>query len=319
VEHLALFALGLVLLSGGAPLLVFGSARLDRAIGRGPFAVGAVAVCFGPCVAALTLDLAIVLRQPPITRMALGHLIGSGVASVGLVLGAAALARPVAATARLFYTAIPLALVAALLFWFLAFGKVVSQGAAGALLGAFAVAAGVLVFAVRGEAEAVRQEFASWVPAELGVWRAVLLVVVGLAALLGGARLIATQLVGTANYLKAPTFLIGCTMSAFATALPAAAAAVVAARRGWGNLVLGVIVGFALVNVLLVAGVVAMIQPLLIDQVVITQALPAVPLFAALLVPVLFNGLHVPRWFGALLLAAYVGFVVWQVLRVLPG
>ena len=91
MEHVALFAVGLGLLALGAPLLVFGAARLDRATGRSPFAVGAVAVCFGPCVAGLAFDLAAVLRSPSVTRLAVGHIIGSNVASLGLVLGAAAL------------------------------------------------------------------------------------------------------------------------------------------------------------------------------------------------------------------------------------
>jgi cation:H+ antiporter len=318
VEHVALFVLGLVLLAVGAPMLVFGSARLDRRIGRGPFAVGAVALAFGPCVAALALDLAIILREPPVTRFVVGELIGNSVASIGLVLGAAALVRPVAATARLFYTAIPLVLVAALLFWLLAFGKRYSQVAAGALLGAFVVIAAVLGWLAKRESGPVKAELAGWVPEQLRVRWAVLLALAGLAAIFAGARLTAEQLIGTANYLKAPSILLGCTLGAFVTALPALAAAVLAARRGRYNLVLGLVVGPVLVNVLLVTGAVAMIKPLLIDPWVLQQAVPAVPLFASLLVPVLLNGLKVPRWEGALLLVAYVAFVVWQVRRVTP-
>jgi cation:H+ antiporter len=319
VEHVALFAFGLALLAAGAPLLVFGAARLDRATGRGPFAVGAVGVFFGPCVAGLAFDLAAVLRPSPVTRLAVGHVVGSAVASVGLVLGVAALVRPVAATAKLFRTAIPLAIVAPLLFWFLARNGPelpLSRVDAGFLLGAFAVALVVLVRAARQEPAEVKAEFAGWVPERTPVWVAAALALAGLAALVGGALLTAAELTPTANHLKAPSFVLGSTASAFATALPAAVAAGVAARRGHFNLVLGTVVGGVLANVLLAAGVAATAHPLLIDRWVIFEAIPAMALFALLLLPALLNGLRVPRWQGVLLLATYAAFVAWQMARV---
>lgn len=323
MEHLALFVLGLVLLAVGAPMLVFGSARLDRRIGRGPFAVGAVALAFGPCVAALTLNLAIVLRPagPEATRFALagvvGHIAGSTVAGVGLVLGVAALVRPVKASARVFYTAIPLALVAALVFWFFAVNKVVSRVAAGALLGAFLVALGVLIQLARREPESVKAELAGWVPEHWPVRWAVLLAIGGLAATIGGAVLATDKFLEATRTLKTSTPVMGETLVAFGTALPALGAAVIASRRGRSDLVLGIAVGFVLFNLLLVLGAVAMIQPLPLTAHAITNEIPATALFVSLLIPVLFNGLRVPRWEGAILLALYIAFVVWQIRRVM--
>ena len=315
MEHVGLFAVGLGLLAIGAPLLVFGAARLDRATGRGSFAVGAVAVCFGPCVAGLAFDLAAVLRQPPVTRLAVGHLIGSNVASIGLVLGAAALTRPITAGAKLFYTAIPLAIGASLLFWFLARNGPdvpLARVEAGFLLGAFVVALVLLVRAARKESDAVKAEFVSWVPERTPVWVAVALALVGIAALVGGGFLTASELLGTANRLKSPSFVLGA-LGAFVTTLPVAVAAVIAARRGRSDLVLSLVVGPVIFNLLFTAAVVALAQPLVIDRRIILDVIPVMALFALLLLSALFNGLKVRRWEGAILLAAYVGFVVWQV------
>ena len=44
-----------------------------------------------------------------------------------------------------------------------------------------------------------------------------------------------------------------------------------------------------------------------------TVELPVMAGFAVLLMLVVANGLRVHRWEGALLLAAYAGFIVWQV------
>jgi cation:H+ antiporter len=316
VEHVAFFGLGLVLLATGAPLLVFGAARLDRATGRAPFAVGIVAVAFGPCVAGLAFCLAAVLRHPPVTRLAVGHVVGQNVASLGLVLGVAALVRPVAATARLFRTAIPLVFAATALFWFLARNGPelpLSRVDAGFLLAAFVLAVALLVRAARREPEEVKAEFAGWLPERMPLSVAVLMAAAGLAALAGGGHLVAARLVPTANYLKAPSIVIGSTLGAFVTSLPALVAAVLASRRGRRNLTLGLGVGPLIINLLLTAGVAAMAHPLIIDKWVILEVIPAMGVLTLLLVPVLLNALRVPRWEGAFLLAGYLGFIAWQV------
>lgn len=105
----------------------------------------------------------------------------------------------------------------------------------------------------------------------------------------------------------------GATIVAFGTSLPALVAAVVASRRGRSDLVLGIVVGSVLFNLLLVCGSAAMVEPLLITESTIIRVIPVMALFTLLLLPVLLNGLRVPRWEGALLLAAYAGFITWQV------
>jgi cation:H+ antiporter len=323
LEYLVRLILGLVLLAVGAPMLVFGSARLDRRIGRDPFSVGLAAVAFGPCLAGLTLDLALALNPAPELHPyyslaeIVGHVAGNTVAGVGLVLGVAALVRPVVATARLFYTAIPLVLVAALVFWFFTLNKVISRAAAGVLLAAGGLAATLLARAAKSEPEAVRAELTDWVPERLAVWRAMLLAGAGLAALLGGAVLAARALIPAGSALRLSAPVIGETVVSFGTALPALGAAAVASYRGRPNLTLSIAVGFVLFNLLLVVGAAAMVEPLPLTQHALTTEIPAVVLlFTSLLFPVLLNGLKVPRWAGAVLLVVYVTFMVWQVRRV---
>jgi len=171
----------------------------------------------------------------------------------------------------------------------------------------------LLVRAAWKESEAVKAEFANWVPERTPALVAVLLAAAGAAALVGGGYLIASELTPTATHLRVPSFVIGGTAAAFATALPAAVAAVVASRRGRSDLVLGVVVAPVIFNLLLVAGAGAMARPLVIDRRIILEVIPVMALFALLLLPVLFNGLKVPRWEGALLLLGYAGFVAWQV------
>lgn len=319
-EHVVPFAVGLVLLAAGTGGLVIGAARLDRATGRSAFAVGLVAVGFGPCVAGLALGLALALRPGPLdaTRAAgaaLGATVGGNVASVLLVLGAGALARPVAASARLFRTAVPFVFAATLLFWFLAADKVISRTDAGVLLAALLGALVLLARAARRESDPGRRAFAGWVPERGPLWGAALLALAGAGAVAGGAGLAAGELRGATAELRLSVAVMGVTVAALGTALPALVAAVAAARCGRSDVVLGLAVGPALFNLLLVVGTVATVRPLVLSEHAILNEVPAMALCPVLLLPALVNG-RVPRWEGALLLVAYAGFVTWQVRRV---
>jgi cation:H+ antiporter len=319
LEQFALFVLGLVLLAVGAPMLVFGSARLDRATGRSPFAVGIVACAFGPCLAGLALNLALVMEPQPQglspIRIAVGNIIGNNVASIGFVLGVAVLVRPVAAKAKVHYAAMVWTFVATLLFWFLARNSPLTRTEAGILLGAAVVALAILVREAQRESEEAKAEFASWVPEAMKLHLAVLLALAGLAALIGGAILAAPNAMRAAAYLKMSSLAFGATVAAFGTSLPTLVAAALAARRNRTDLVLGIVVGAAFFNLLLTVGVVAMAQPLIIERSAITEAIPAMALVTFLLFAVLLNRLHAPRWEGAIFLAVYVGFIVWQALK----
>ncbi len=315
MEHVALFVAGLALLAAGTPLLVFGAARLDRRAGRDPFAVGAVGVAFGPCVAGLAFNLASVLRVVPMPRLALGTIVGANVAGIGLVLGAAALVRPVAATARVFSTALPALFVATLLFWFLASDKELSRIDGGVLLGGFVVTLVILARAARTESPEARAAFAVWVPERLSIRLAAVLALLGLSATVGGALLSAAHAIPAARDPRFTSPILGETLAGTVTGLPALGAALVAARRGRSDLVLALAVGPALANLLLVCGAVALVQPLGVPDAVIMNEVPALALVTLLLLPALLNGLRVPRWEGALLLAAYAACVAWQISR----
>ncbi|MDY3553826.1 hypothetical protein R5W24_002940 [Gemmata sp. JC717] len=319
-EHGILFAVGLGLLAVGSGALVAGAARLDRATGRGAFAVGLVAIGLGPCVSGFALALALVIRSATplearrLDAAALATVIGGNIASSLLVLGVAAFVRPATMSARLFGTTIPLLFTMTLLFWFLAADKAISRPDAAILLMAAVGSLVLLARAARREPPDVRAALAGWVPERMPVWVAVLLSLTGLAGVASGAWLAAGSFLQAAVGLRLSTPVTGMTLAAFGTALPALVAAVLAVRRGRPDVALGLAVGPPLFNVSLVVGAVALVRPLLLTEHAILYEVPAMVLSTALVSPALING-RVPRWEGALLFAAYIGFVTWQVLR----
>lgn len=317
MEHVALFVAGLLVLAAGVPLLAFGAARLDRATGRGAFAVGLVLAALAPCAAYLAFGLAAVLRAPPtaMPRLALGTLVGGNVAHLGLVLGAAALVKPIAAGAHALRTAALALIAVTLLFWFLAADNRLTRADGGILLAAFAGAVVAVARAARHETDGAKAALAAWVPERAPLWLAGLLALAGLGALVGGALLAAHAALPAARALRFTGPVLGEALAGGVLALPALAAAALAARRGNGDLALALAVGPALGNLTLAAGGIAVAHPLVVEELVALNEIPALALVTALLAPVLLSGLRVRRWEGAVRGACFVAFVLWLVLR----
>ncbi|KAG1598560.1 hypothetical protein G6F46_014174 [Rhizopus delemar] len=121
----------------------------------------------------------------------------------------------------------------------------------------------------------------------------------------------------TRNSLKTnDQVLVGLLPVAIGTALPEVAAAIAAARRGHGDMVLGHVLGSSAVNLLLVIGAMAMLQPLALPASFVRLELPALLAFALVLYPMLRGALKINRGEGAILLVAFVGWLVLEVLLV---
>ena len=76
---------GLALLFYGGNFLVTGSVRLARSLKISPFIVGATVIAFG--TSAPELAVAILAALDGSSELAMGNVIGSNIANIGLVLG----------------------------------------------------------------------------------------------------------------------------------------------------------------------------------------------------------------------------------------
>ncbi|QDU20838.1 calcium/sodium antiporter [Urbifossiella limnaea] len=313
LTHLLLFVVGLAVLGTGAEWLVRGAGRVARALGVPPFVVGFTVVGFGTSAPELVVSLSAALADTP--EIAVGNVIGSNVANVGLVLGVAAVVAPLAAGMRLLKVEVPSVIGASLLLWVLSCDGRVGRADGGVLLLGFAGAAVYMYRVARAEPPAVKAEIGQAVAGQLRVSVAAVLVVAGLGGLIGGAHLMVTAAVELARGLGVSEWLIGLTVVAVGTSLPELAACIAGAIRGEADLVLGNVAGSNLFNILLILGTTALVRPVPVPAAALTAELPVMTGFAVLLLAVVGNGLRVHRWEGAGLVAAYAGFVAWQVSR----
>ncbi|HEB84882.1 MAG TPA: sodium:calcium antiporter, partial [Bacteroidetes bacterium] len=145
---------------------------------------------------------------------------------------------------------------------------------------------------------------------------ALLLLLVGLAALIAGGQALVEGGVWIARHFGVPDWLIGVSVVAIGTSAPEIAASVVAALRGRGDIAVGNVLGSNVFNVLMVLGCGATVRPLAAGVVIHGDLLllAGISLFA-----LLFLGVRqrMPRSAGGLLLAAYVGYIMVRVIH--PG
>ena len=307
-----LFALGLGGLYLGAEGFVRGSARLAELLGISRWVIGLTLVAFGTSAPELAVSLLAALKGTP--DLAVGNVVGSNVANIGLILAIAALLRPLEVRTSLVRREVPFMLLISLLFYGLALNGTISRLDGGVLVLALGVFLG-LMYVYR--AEGVLDEGLEVAPGAASPQRgralagSAVLALGGLLVLLGGARLLVDSAVALARALGVSEGIIGLSLVAVGTSLPELATTVVAALRREMAISVGNIVGSNVFNLLSVIGFVALVRPLPVIPEWLTREIPLMLLFSFALLPVMGRGFRVERWEGMLLLLGYVAFLVW--------
>lgn len=298
----ALVLIGIAGLAYGGDLLVANASRLARAFGVSPLAIGLTVVAFGTSAPELAASLVAVLRGAP--DIALGNVLGSNVANVGLILGASALMMPLSTTWSFVRREVLFMIVASLLATLLMFDGVLS------LLEALVLLLGIAAFLVvtfRGDAGASSVRVAARGGEPRG--RPALLALVGVALLALAAQALVTGAVGLAQAWGVSERVIGLTMVAVGTSLPELASSVAAALRRQGDIVLGNIVGSNVFNLLLVLGAAGALRPLQAAVPALRFDLLAMLAAALVVAPIAITGWRVGRREGLFLLACYAAYV----------
>lgn len=313
-EAVGFFVLGLLLLALGGDSIVKAASGLAQRFGASPFVAGLVVVAFGTSLPELAVNARAVAVGEP--ALALGNAVGSNIANVGLTLGAAALAAPLLVRWR--------ALAPLLLCLMLATVLVAALGWDGRLAGwegALLLVAFVAVFAAclgrsRREQPELQEEIAGFVQTSTDLAQNLLRFAIAVVLLYFGARWVVQSAPTIGLALGMAPLVTGLLVVAIGTALPELAAAVFAARRGQGDMVVGHVVGSSLFNLLVVLGGMALVREVPVPTSFVRFELPAALVFAVMLYPVLRGDLRVSRAEGGVLLAAFVAWVAFELFLV---
>jgi cation:H+ antiporter len=309
VFDVALLTLGVGVLYFGAEWLVRGSSRLAASLGVSPIVVGLTIVSFGTSAPELVVCTVAALGGD--TDLALGNVLGSNLANIGLILGLTSIVRPLDVHARVVWREMPLMLLVTAALYPLAWDLQLSRADGVILLMALV---GYLVFvfhSVEDEAPEILGEYREYLKASANVRGSVnpadvMWVVLGCACLVLGGYCIVEGAVQVASALGISQVVIGLTVVAVGTSLPELATSLVAAARKEADIAVGNVIGSNIFNVSAILGTAAVLEPIPIVPSILTREFPSVIALSLLLFPLLRSGWRIRRWEGAMLLAAYI-------------
>jgi cation:H+ antiporter len=305
-----IFAGGLAALTLGADWLVRGGSRLAGQLGLPPLVIGLTVVAFGTSAPELVVSGGAALRGEP--GLALGNVMGSTVANVGLIVGLGALIRPIDVHRRLLVRESPLLVFVLAIVVVLSWNDALGRWDGLALVTGFAIYLFFLVRWGRGDEGAAQQAKETEGETEgRSTGRDVALTVIGLVALLFGAHFVLESAVAIARVYNVPQAVIGASMVAVGTSLPELASTVAAAFRGLGDIAIGNIIGSNVFNLGFVLGSAALLRPLQLPPLAVARMVGPAMVFCVALIPLAYTGMRVERWEGLLLLVGYLGFLYW--------
>ncbi|MHC5008521.1 MAG: calcium/sodium antiporter [Planctomycetota bacterium] len=321
----AVLAVGIIVLLLGGQGLVTGSVTIARRLGVSTLVVGLTIVAMGTSAPELAFN--VIAAKAGHGELSFGNIIGSNIANIGLVLGVAALYGPLDVHGRVVKKELPLLLLVSMgMFAFVLFpigdrelGPAFGKYDGWIMLGGFALFfAGWFRVGLREATDPLMRELRAEAEAEtLGsLTGAVFLVLIGLAFLVIGGELTKEGAVAIAEMLGLSQALIGLTIVAFATSLPELVTAVIACRKGHDDLAVGNVVGSNVFNLLLVLGLTAVVAPVALpggrrgwQDLIVMLGITCVLMLMA------FSHRRIARWEGAVLLAMYIAYMTWSVIR----
>ncbi|MFP4210387.1 MAG: calcium/sodium antiporter [Alkalispirochaeta sp.] len=314
----AFLVIGGVLLYFGGNGLVRGAGGLALHFDISPLLVGLTVVAFGTSAPELFVSTISAVQGK--MGISVGNVLGSNVINIALILGIASVVRPASVDRGVIrfdapfmfgtYILVTLAVIrySEQPFWS---GGILSRWE-GALLIAVLVTYLVILYHRSGETSVPIEEIPLREDAERPVHLDLILVVVGVGALAGGAEL----LVRGASVLATDLFgaserFVGITIVALGTSLPELVTTLVSLRNGETDISVGNIVGSNIFNSLMVLGATASIRPIEIGATDYRGDFAFMVGTTLLLLLFLKVAGRVPRIGGGIFLVIYGGYVVY--------
>ena len=304
---------GFILLLFGAEFLVRGAVALARRFDVSPMIIGMTIVAYGTTAPELVVSVEAALSGAP--GISVGNVVGSNIANILLILGAASLVHPIYCAPRLIYRDSSVMLGAAFLFVGLALTGNISR-TQGILMIAAIVSYSIYTYwAERRRSKTddlFEQEAEEFAEGPQSLWLALLAVIGGIVSVVVGARILVSGAIVAARFFGVGEEVIGLTLVAIGTSLPELATALVAAWRHHTDVAIGNVIGANIYNVLAIMGVVSIISPLEIPSQIVhfdIWFMLAVTL-ALLLAAVAFKGVN--RVTGGIFLGCYAIYVALQ-------
>jgi cation:H+ antiporter len=315
----ALLLVGGIMLYFGAEWLVGGASRLALSLRVPQLVVGLTVVAYG--TSAPEVIVSIQAAAGGHGDVALGNVIGSNIANLGLILGLSVVLRPARVDGALRRRELPLLLASTLALPLILLDGMVRVWEACLLL---LVAAAYTAWTIRSSrsravlAEAFAQTAVTaeaadlgGAPAPRGRYRQVAVAAVGLAVLLVGGHLFVSAATTLARSWGMSERVVGLTIVAIGTSLPELATSLIAAARGHSDIAVGNVVGSNIFNVLLCLGAAGMFGSIATSPSALAFDLGVLTIMTIAGLVFMRTARSFRRWEGGILLITYLVFLIY--------
>lgn len=324
VVQILLLVVGFVCLVKGADVFVSGSSALARFFRVPGLIIGLTIVALGTSAPELAVSTLAALEGS--NEIALSNVIGSNIFNLLCVLGICAIICPLPVERAVLRRDFPVSIVTTAVFFISVAGTAILDGTlrrsnevhqeisvitrwhAGVLLAVFIAYIAYLIYAAR------QNETEDGSVEQMPLWKCALLIILGLAFIIGGGQAVVTAAKEIAAALGMSETLIGLTIVAIGTSLPELVTSIVAARKGETGLAIGNVVGSNIFNLLFILGVSAMIHPIAVN---IASVYDMIILLGVSILSFVFaySAKRIASLEGWIMVAIYVADVVFAILR----
>ncbi|MGY5142740.1 MAG: calcium/sodium antiporter [Nitrosopumilus sp.] len=305
--NLILVGAGLAMLFFGAEWLVKGSVTIANKLRMSQLVIGLTIVAFGTSTPELAVSISSATKG--ISDVALGNVVGSNIANIGLILGLSAFIAPIAVSRKTLRKEVPLMI--GISFLLLA----VSIDGSISFYDGILFVGGILIFTIfsyKTTRKEVVENVISNEKNDSSFSKSIILIIIGLILLTVGAFFTVDNAVIIAKEIGLSERIIGLTLVAVGTSLPELITSIVAAKRGHTDISVGNILGSNIFNILAILGISSSITAISVNDSMWTDYVFMI-LFAVILLPIIKTGLKIGKIEGMLLVAGYVGYTAFLI------
>ena len=300
---------GIILLSHGGDVLTKSSVDLSLKFSVPKIIIGMTVVSFATSAPELIVSLNATLNG--FSNFAIGNVIGSNIANIGLVLGIITIIYPITLQQRFYTSDFPILMLSTFLFYLLLItGNKISRGEGIILLVLISI---ILIYLFLYQKKSI-SEFSDVInTSKISIPKSIFYVLFsGLLLWLGSETLIKSA-ISVANKYEISERVISVTMVAIGTSIPELAASVVASIKKQNDLSIGNLIGSNIFNLLVVIGITSTVLPIeQIESKIIFNDMLWVILFSAIILPLAYLKRRniLTRKKGIILLTLYLIFII---------
>ncbi len=250
--NVALLITGAALLTTGSNYFIEGAARVAKRLGISHLVIGATLVALGTSLPEFFVSFVSAVKNMP--SISIGNIVGSNICNIALILGTAAVIRPVSTGSAVLKFEYPMLFAASVLLLVFSFNGVIGRWEA-------LIYIVMLAYFIQNYYKKLPQDD-TLKDKGISILRSLLLTAGGLAALLVGSELFVEAAVSIAKELGVSELVIGLSLVALGTSLPELASTVAAVLKSKEEMALGNVIGSNILNMLFIVGTVSLIKPI---------------------------------------------------------